>query len=316
MEIGLYIEAQEGLTWNDWRRLVTRAETLGFDAIVTSVHLMSLQASGRWALDVWPLLTTLAQWTKRIHFGPMVLPITFYHPVQIARLSASLYRLSGGRFRLRLGAGREPGEHEAFGLPFPEHDERIAMLGEVVQIIHLLWSGDRVSYQGRWYCLEGAQLQPTPEHLWVGVAGDSEPSLRVAATWADEWCTSGPSPGKLRQHLKQLDSLARKAGRRPDQIERSVMSGVLVGHDESDLERRAVKLIDLIPELAGQEPSAILSQLATEWQWWIGTPEEIVGQVKDVIAVGANHVFFQLFDFRDLDALDLLAREVLPRLKA
>ncbi len=316
VEIGLYIEAQEGVTWQDWRQLAQRTEELGFDSLVSSVHLRSLQAPGRWALDLWPLMTAIALWTQRIRFGPMVLPITFYHPIQIARLSASVDRLSGGRFRLRLGAGRDSEEHHAFGLAFPEHDRRVDMLGEALEVIRLLWSGEPVSFAGTWYRLEEAQIQPTPEHRWIGTAGDSEPSLRLAASRADEWCTTGPWGEELRQRMEQLDTLAHQAGRNPRDIERSVMNGVIVGRDEAELEHRAGRLAVLIPEFASQAPKTILEQLAEEWQWWVGKPEQVAEQVRKVRRAGVDHIFFQLFDFTDLQALQLLAHTVMPAVRS
>jgi len=314
VDIGLYVEAQEGVDWHAWHRLATRAEALGFSAIACSVHLMSLQSSGRWALDVWPLLTALALWTRRVRFGPMVLPVTFDHPIQIARRAASLDRLTGGRFRLRLGAGRHPGEHAAFGVPFPQHDQRIAMLDEAVQVIRLLWSGEPVSFAGAWYRLERAQLQPVPGHPWIGMSGDSESSLRVTAAGADEWCTADGSMEALRQRLGRLDELAGKAGRNPRAISRSVMNGVLVGHNRAALRRQAARLVDLIPAFAGLPADTILERLMSEWGWWVGTPQQVAEQVTNVIRAGVDDIFFQVFDFRDLRMLDLLARDVIPRL--
>lgn len=316
IEIGLYIEAQEGVTWDDWRRLATQAEALGFDMLVSSVHLQSLQASGRWALDLWPVMTALALWTHRIRFGPMVLPITFYHPVQIARLSATLDRLSGGRFRLGLGAGRHPGEHEAFGLPFPEHEKRVAMLDEAVQIIRLLWEGEPISFEGRWYRLKRAQVSPVPECRWIGVGGNSIPTLSVAAARANEWCTAGASPQRLQELTTQLDSLAKRAGREPREIERTLMNGTLVGRDHGDLGQRASRLASLLSKLAAHEPSAILDRAATEWAWWVGMTDQVAQQVRDMTRAGLNRVVFQVFDFRDLAAIELIARDVVPLLQA
>lgn len=316
MNVGIYIEGQEGVTWYDWRQLARRTEALGFDALATSVHMRSLQAPGRWALDLWPVMTAIALWTKRIRFGPLVLPIGFYHPAQVARLSAGLDRLSGGRFRLSLGAGRGLREHAAFGLPFPEHDERVSMVGEAVEVIRRLWSGESVSFAGRWYRLEQAQVQPVPAHQWIGVGGNSEASLRVAAAQADEWCTAGFSGEELRQKAEQLDSLARQAGRQPEAVERTVMNGVLVGRREVELKRRALRLSTLMPELQGQAPDAILDRARQQFRWWVGTPEEVVGQVQRLLQTRLDHIFFQVFDYEDLGALNLLAQTVLPELRA
>ncbi len=316
VEVGLYIEAQEGVTWEDWREIASRAEAGGFDDLACSVHLMPLERPGEPALDLWPVLTALALWTRRLHFGPMVLPVTFAHPAQVARVAADLDRLSLGRLRLRLGAGRDPREHRAFGLPFPEHDKRVAMLGEAVEVIRRLWSGETVTFAGRWYRLEGAQVRPRPSRSWIGVGGSSEPSLRLAARAADEWCSGGNTPEALARLLARLDALAREAGRDPAAISRSVMTGVLVGRDAAEARRRAGELIAAMPSLAGTPAEEILARAREQWHWWIGTPEEVAARAVDTLALGFDAVYFQVFNARDLDALDLLAREVLPRVRA
>lgn len=315
VEIGLYIEAQEGTTWHDWSQLARRAETLGFDSLVCSVHIRPLLASGKWTLDLWPVMTALALWTKRIRFGPMVLPITFYNPIQIARISASLDQLSGGRFRLRLGAGRDAGEHEAFGIPYPEHDQRISMLGEALEIIRLLWSGNQVSFTGQWYHLEEAQIQPVPQHPWVGTGGNSESSLRVAASGADEWCTAGASEEQLRQLTDQLNTLAHQMGRNPRTIDHSLMNGVLVGRNMAELKRHAKRLSRLMPDVANRGAEEILDRAANEWRWWVGTPKQVVTQVQNVLRAQVNQIFFQIYDYTDLQLARLLAQTVIPGIR-
>lgn len=314
LEIGLYVEGQEGATWHGWHQLATRADTLGFAALTTSVHLRSLEAPGRWALDLWPVLAAIALWTQRLSFGPLVLPVAFYPPAEVARLAAALDQLGDGRFRLSLGAGRDPGEHRAFGLPFPEHEERVAMLGEAVEAIRRLWIGQPVSLAGKWFHLEQAQIQPAPGRPWLGIGGNSEAILRLAAAAADDWCTTAAPTAELAQRLARLDALARAAGRRPQAISRTVMSGVLVGRSAAELRRRATRLAELVPRFAGQGAEATLEQLAAEWHWWVGSPEQVVQGVAAVARLGFDRVFFQVFDWEDLAAVELLAAEVVPRL--
>jgi alkanesulfonate monooxygenase SsuD/methylene tetrahydromethanopterin reductase-like flavin-dependent oxidoreductase (luciferase family) len=316
LRIGLYVESQEGVTWQDWRRLATRAEALGFDSMASSVHLMPLEAHGRWDLDIWPVMTALGLWTERLRFGPLVLPITFYHPTQIARLGAAIDRLSNGRFELGLGAGRHQAEQRAFGLPFPAHHERADMLAEAIDVIRLLWSGEPVSYSGRWYQLDGARALPTPIRRWLGVAGNSEQILGLAAIRADEWCSASAPVDTLRQRLQRLDDLALEAGRRPYDIVRTIMNGVVVGRDQRELQRRALRMAELAPGLGGQAPGAILERLATEWGWWVGTPQQVVEEASAAVGAGFDQVYFQVYDPQDLAALDLLADDIIPAVRS
>jgi len=316
VQTGIYVELQEGVTWPAWQQLATRAEALGFDVLACSAHLMPLEAPGGWSLDLWPVMAATALWTRSIRFGPAVLPITFYPPAQIARLAAAIDRLSGGRFELGLGAGRHEGEHRAFGLPFPGHEERLAMLEEAVEVIRLLWSGERVSYPGRWYRLEGARAQPTPVRGWLSVGGNSEASLRIAATHADEWSTTSASPEDLAARLRRLDELAVQAGRPPGAIVRTIMNGTLVGRDEAEVRRRAERTARLVPRLAGRPAQAILEGFVREWGWWAGTPEHIAAQAMSAVRMGFGRILFQVYDWEDVAALDLLAGAVVPRLHA
>ena len=277
---------------------------------------MPLEAPAGWSLDVWPVMAAVALWTGRIRFGPSVLPITFYHPAQIARLAADLDRLSGGRFELGLGAGRHEGEHRAFGLSFPNHEARLAMLAEAVEIIRLLWSGEPVSYAGHWFRLEQAKARPTPIRGWLSIGGNSDPSLRIAAAHADEWSTTSAPLAELAGRLRRLDELAAAAGRPPQAIARTFMNGVVVGRDRRETEHRAERMARLVPRLAGQPTAAILDTLAREWGWWVGTPEQIAEQASAVRRLGFDRLLFQIYDCGDLSALELLAEAVVPRLRA
>ncbi len=313
---GIYVESQEGATWRAWQQLATRAEALGFDVLASSAHLMPLEAARGWSLDVWPVMAAVALWTRRIHFGPSVLPVTFYPPAQVARMAADLDRLSGGRFELGLGAGRHEGEHRAFGLPFANHEERTAMLAEGAQVIRLLWSGERVWYAGRWYRLENARAEPTPVRGWLSIGGNSDASLRIAAAHADEWSTTSAPLEELARRLGRLDELAEEARRPPQSITRTIMNGALVGRDGVELRRRAERMGTLVKGMAGQGSEEVLERLMDEWGWWAGTPEQVAEQASEAVRLGFGRVLFQVYDWDDLDALGLVAQAVVPHIRA
>jgi alkanesulfonate monooxygenase SsuD/methylene tetrahydromethanopterin reductase-like flavin-dependent oxidoreductase (luciferase family) len=123
--VGIMIEGQEGLTWDRWRRLARAVEAGGFDSLFRSDHLTGLFGdSKRPSLDAWASLTWLATATTRIRFGPLVCPLTFYHPALLAKRAAAVDHLSSGRLDLGLGAGWHEPEHRMYGLPFPSVRER------------------------------------------------------------------------------------------------------------------------------------------------------------------------------------------------
>src|SRR5438309_549633 len=114
------IEAQEGLTWERWRRIVADSERLGFAALRVSDHCQSVMGvEARESLSAWIALALAAEWTERIQLGPMVSPMTFYVPAALGRQARAVDELSGGRVILGVGAGWNAAEHERFGIPFP-----------------------------------------------------------------------------------------------------------------------------------------------------------------------------------------------------
>src|SRR2546427_62848 len=129
LEIAIMIEAQEGLTWGRWRRLAQTVEEAGEAGLFRSDRLTGLFGEPtRSSLACWASLTWLATNTRRLRFGPLVCPLTFYHPALLAKRAAAVAELSGGRLDLGIGAGWHEGEHVTFGIPFPSLKERLDRL--------------------------------------------------------------------------------------------------------------------------------------------------------------------------------------------
>ena len=129
LELNVMIEGQEGLTWERWQRLARAAEDGGFAGLYRSDHLTGLFGdSTRPSLETWASLPWLATATRRIRFGPIVSPLTFYQPALLAKRAAAIDQLAGGRFDLGIGAGWNEMEHRMFGIPFPPLRERMDRL--------------------------------------------------------------------------------------------------------------------------------------------------------------------------------------------
>ena len=148
LEFILMIEGQQGLTWELWQRLARTAEDRGYHGLFRSDHLTELFGdAGRPVLDTWTSLAWLATGTRRIRFGPLVCPLTFYHPAILAKQAAAIDLLSGGRLDLGIGAGWNEGEHRMFGLPFPGLKERMDRLDCGARLIRALWKDEPVTLE-------------------------------------------------------------------------------------------------------------------------------------------------------------------------
>ena len=139
MDVGLMVEGQHGLNWENWRRILATAERLRFPTVFRSDHYFMLPTHQQDSLDPYLSFTLAAAETEHIRFGPLVTPITFRHPVNLGRMAAQIDLLSGGRFVMGVGAGWNVGEHAAYGLDFPSTRERFDRLSEGIEVMRALW---------------------------------------------------------------------------------------------------------------------------------------------------------------------------------
>jgi alkanesulfonate monooxygenase SsuD/methylene tetrahydromethanopterin reductase-like flavin-dependent oxidoreductase (luciferase family) len=165
----------------------------------------------------------IAATTSRIGLFPDVANLPLRPPAVMAKAAASIDLLSGGRFELGLGAGSFWDAVEAYGGPRRSPGEALAALGEAIEVIRKVWSGERnLRFEGQNYRLRGAHSGPLPAHpigIWLGVNGPR--ALKLAGQVADGWVPSfRGDPGKLADMTKQLDDAAVEAGRNPTSIRR------------------------------------------------------------------------------------------------
>jgi alkanesulfonate monooxygenase SsuD/methylene tetrahydromethanopterin reductase-like flavin-dependent oxidoreductase (luciferase family) len=149
----------------------------------------------------------------------------------MAKAAASIDLLSGGRFELGLGAGGFWDAAHAYGGPRRRPGEALAALGEAIEVIRKVWSGERnLRFEGQYYHLRGAHSGPVPAHpigIWLGVYGPR--ALKLAGQVADGWVPSFRGDlSKIADMTKRLDDAAAAAGRDPANIRRILnVNGVI-----------------------------------------------------------------------------------------
>jgi alkanesulfonate monooxygenase SsuD/methylene tetrahydromethanopterin reductase-like flavin-dependent oxidoreductase (luciferase family) len=312
MRVGVMIEGQEGLTWARWFRLAEAAEDMGYESLCRSDHLTSLTGDVRRpALDTWTSLAAIAARTRRIRFGPMVCPITFYHPAPLTKMALAVDALSAGRLDLGLGAGWNTYEHGMFGVPMPPVGERLDRLECAARYVRALTAGRPVTLEQRHYPLVKAEVHPAPTHgrlrLVIGGRGERR-TLRIAAEFADEWNVTRVDPEGFRQKRKVLEQHCAAVGRDPATIRRSLMVPMAIGSDRADAARRIAAARAVFPGLPAEEGGW------REQGFLVGAPEDVWHTLLEWRAAGVERVLLQMFDQEDLGALELFARRVIPAL--
>jgi F420-dependent oxidoreductase-like protein len=303
MDIAIMIEGQNGLTWPRWQRVARAVEELGFAGLYRSDHYTNANPPDLDSLELWVSLTWLASHTQRIEFGPLVSPVSFRHPTMTARMASAVDDLSGGRLHLGLGAGWQAREHTNYGWDLMEVPERFERFEEGLEVItRLLHSEEPVGFDGRFYHLHDAVLLPRPHRpggppILIGGNGPQR-TLPLVARYADEWNGLFVTPERYAELSARLDELLVAAGRAPGDVRRSLMTGLLFGRDQAELDRK----------LQERDRTADALQAIGVA---VGTGSALVDQLGQWEAAGVGRIMLQWLDLDDLDGLEALASGIL-----
>jgi F420-dependent oxidoreductase-like protein len=307
VRIALMIEGQEDVTWPDWVALAEACERHGIEALFRSDHYMSVGGfRERGSLDAWGTLCALAARTSTLRLGTMVSPASFRHPSVLAKLATTADHVSGGRVELGMGTGWSEAEHTAYGFPFGSMRERMDVLEEQVQIVRGHWTPGPFSFHGEHYALDDLDAQPKPvqrPHPPLIMGGAAGPrAARLAAAYADEYNTIFVDPAEAGKRRASIAAACTAAGREP--IPFSLMTGALVGADRAELEERGRQLAAWRGEPVDLEAMAENAL--------VGTTAEVIARLREYETAGVERVFMQHLLHRDLDAVELIGREIVP----
>jgi F420-dependent oxidoreductase-like protein len=308
MLLRIFTEPQQGASYDQLLAVARTAEAGGFDAFFRSDHFLVMGGGdGRpGPTDAWVTLAGLARDTTRIRLGTLVTSATFRLPGPLAVTVAEVDAMSGGRVELGLGAGWYEAEHTAYGIPFPPLGERFERLEEQLAVITGLWAtpeGERFSFDGTHYRLADSPALPKPHQrpgppVIVGGGGPKR-TPRLAARYAAEFNLAFRSLADTAAQFETVRGACTAAGRDPSTMALSAAQVVCCGSDEAEVARRARAIGREVDELREHG--------------LCGTPDEVVAKLATFAGAGAGTAYLQILDLDDLEHLELLAREVLPR---
>jgi F420-dependent oxidoreductase-like protein len=309
IEVAIMIEGQDGLNWANWQHIAHLVEELGFAGLYRSDHFTNASAPDKDSLELWVSLTWLASHTRRIEFGPLVSPVSFRHPAFTARMASAVDDLSDGRLILGVGAGWQEREHNNYGFDLLSVPDRFQRFEEGLEVItRLLHNPGPQDFHGQYYNLNEAVLLPRPQRpngppILIGGNGP-ERTLPLVARFASEWNSLFLPPDEFRKLNATLDELVLAAGRQPQDVRRSMMTGLEFGQTPSEVEERVQR------RTGGQRTAADLRARGA----LVGTAPEIVDQLHALAEAGVQRVMLQWLDLEGADRLRLLAEGILSHL--
>lgn len=194
-----------------WLESARRLDAAGYAGLWAWDHLMGRGDPDVPVVESWTILSMAAGSTSHATIGPFVANVMNRHPALLARMASTLQVASGGRLVLGLGIGGGPGEHEAYGIDFPDAKERVERLTEAVAVIRALWSGRPVSRPSPFYPLRDAHAQPVPEPPPpIIIGGETVAGARLAGRIGDGWTAFDDNfEANLPAYLESLEESGR-----------------------------------------------------------------------------------------------------------
>lgn len=268
-----------------------RAEAAGFTGIALMDHLAPPLAEDKPMYEAMATAMWLAANTSTLTIGHLVLCDALRAPAVLAREAVAIDHASQGRFELGIGAGSVPAEFKSFGIPNPGRAARLRRLVETLDVLTLLWSGERVDYDGEFHHLEDAQQVPAPlARIPIVIGGQSDAIVSAAAKYADWWNLPLIS-------IEALDELQPRV--RPARTSLQVM----VGYVPSPEERRAT--VQVAERRFGHMSGS---------GFVIGDGPELCTRFVELHERGVDRVYVWFSDFASDRTLDGFGRDVIDAL--
>ncbi len=323
MKFGLQIGFAD---WVALRDIAQAAERLGFHSIFFPDHLVhegpERQRDDHPAYDPMIQAAVVAEATRRVRIGHLVLCNLFRHPAVTARSLATLDEVSGGRAVAGLGSGWTESEFRMTGIPFPDVTARLRMLDEALTCIRGLWRDEPFTFAGEFYRFQEASLFPKPvqrPHPPLLLGGSGRGLLRVAARHADElniisatgkagYIALGEVSKLTDETFRQKARFAREEAARHGRDGKAIaLSQTIFTLMLTDGPQATRAIAENFGKMLGRGPDDVLRSPLT----LIGTPDECVAELQ---RRGREwDVSETIFAYRSDDVLRRLGEEVLPR---
>jgi alkanesulfonate monooxygenase SsuD/methylene tetrahydromethanopterin reductase-like flavin-dependent oxidoreductase (luciferase family) len=288
MEFNLFLP-QMRMSFDHLVARARAAEAAGFVGLTGMDHLAPPLADEHPMYEAIVTTTWLAAHTQRLKLGSLVLCDAFRLPAVIARQAVSIDHASGGRFELGIGAGSVPEEFPMFGVGSTEPRVRVDRLRETLEVLHALWTGEVVDYDGTYHHLEHARQQPPPlGRIPIVIGGKGPRMLALVREFADWWNVDVSA-------LHRLDELRAEAG---------------------DVRTSIQQMVSLVPR--GGDREAIAARTKRRFGWSrpvMGSAAELVDHYGQLSERGIERVYTWFCDFAPPETLAEFGEDVVAKFR-
>lgn len=259
-----------------FNRQCIQALSPGFTSLWLEDH---LQWEANDLLESLTTLSYLAAQYPRFHVGTLVLDQSYRNPALLAKMTANLQILTGGRLVLGLGAGWKEDEYHAYGYAFPDTRTRMEQLEEVIKIIRLMWTERPATFIGKYHEVHDAYCQPQPSPaipLLIGGGGEQR-TLRLVARYADWWNYNSSTLEEYAHKLSVLKRHCQAIGRDPAEIRLTYLATLSVSEDPARVIRHPQK------------------------HYIAGNAAEVIEELEQFRDLGVTHFMFRIPDLATLE---------------
>lgn len=334
MKLGLFITnqylPQESMERKIRENLeqVRAAREAGFDMICTGQHYLSTPYS---MPTSFPFLARLAAEAGEMHVGTAIILLPLHNPVEMAEVVATMDAICNGRFIFGVGLGYREEEYAAFGI---RRLDRVPRLLEALEVMKLLWTGDEVEFEGRFYRVPLTRSTCRPvqvPHPPVWMAANSDVAIRRAARLGYPWLINPHATvSTIEGQLSIYREGAAESGKTlPDDI--PMMRELYVAEDGKAASYESRPYLESKYQayaswgqdraLPGEESFSVPYDELARDRFLIGTPDDVVEEVRRYEErLGVNWMVFRMQwpgmeHARVMNQLELMAKHVIPRVK-
>ena len=319
-------DEQMHATFDYNKRLAQRAEKIGFDiALLAELNLNDIKGAAAPVLECWTTAAAVASVTDSLELMNAIRP-GFRLPAVVAKMSANIDQISNGRFSLNIVSAWWEQEMREYGGQWVAHGERYERTREFIEVMRGMWSEAEFSFEGKYYKVEKAHLEPKPVSkpwptLYAG--GESEDAKQMISRFCDGYLMHGDPPENVKPKVDEMEHRRRELGLEP--MAYGIAAYVVCRNSDADVKKEIDRICD-VKDTAGYfgfKDFTTQSQLERELSLrdysvsnrglrtgLTGTPEQIAERMVEFRKAGVEIFLMQMSPM--MEEMERFAEEVIP----